>query len=65
MEGRIKILNMSKHSKNILYLMNRDQRIYENYSLQLTYDLSYEYKTNIYIGFDFINMKMNERQNES
>lgn len=62
MDQRVKIMNEHKHSKNVLYLMNRDQRFYQNYSLQLAYDLSYESKTNLFIGFDFCNMKMNERQ---
>lgn len=62
MENRVKVLNSAKHKNNVLYLMNRDQRIHQNYSVQLGFDLSYESKSNFFIGFDYINMKMNERQ---
>lgn len=62
MEDRIKILNQINHKSNVLYLMNRDQRIYENHSVNLGYNLSYESKANFFIGLDFSNLKMNERQ---
>lgn len=64
MENRIKILNQQAHKSNVLYLMNRDQRIYQNHSVQLGYNLSYQTKSRFFIGFDFPNVRMNERQKD-
>ena len=44
--------------------MSRDQRLHDNYCVQLGYDLSYENYRSLYIGIDFFEIKANERQKE-
>ncbi len=64
MEGRVEIINESKGGKNVLYLMSRDLRIFNNHAVNLCYELSFATKTQFFIGFDPSSLKMNERQNQ-
>lgn len=60
---RIRILNNIKPTKsNVLYLMSRDIRIFDNHCVELAYDLSYKNKKQLFIGIELNKLKMNERQ---
>lgn len=60
--SRIDKLNNIQPNKNVLYIMRRDQRIYENHSIELAYNLSYQLKSQFFIGIEFAKLKMNEIQ---
>jgi len=62
MEGRVEKKNDYLNKQNVLYIMRRDQRIHENYAVQLGYELSYEYGSQLYFGVEFFTLKMNARQ---
>lgn len=53
--------NFSEHS-SVLYLMARDQRIHENHSIILSYDLSYKNESQLFLGIELDNIRMNNRQ---
>ncbi|EOB15534.1 deoxyribodipyrimidine photo-lyase [Nosema bombycis CQ1] len=62
MEQRLKILNGNPKTGPTLYVMRRDQRIYENYAIEYGYSLSYEKKSEFIIGIDFSTIIVNEFQ---
>ena len=59
---RVEKKNEYMNKQNVLYMMRRDQRIHENYAVQLGYELSYEYGSQLYFGVEFFSLKMNARQ---
>ena len=59
---RITHLRKKCHNKNILYLMRRDQRLHQNYAVMLGYQLSYNTKSQLYIGVEFDKLTLNNRQ---
>lgn len=62
MEDRIKQIVKSEAKGNILYLMKRDQRIFENHCITFAYSLSNDYESQFYIGIELDKIKMNIRQ---
>ncbi|OLY83141.1 Deoxyribodipyrimidine photo-lyase [Smittium mucronatum] len=62
MEGRITRLTSYFHKKNVMYLMSRDQRLYENYSVAFAYWKSYETSSSLFIAIDPSSIKANTRQ---
>ena len=59
---KVCILNGISHSKNFLYLMRRDQRIFWNYAVIFGYQLSYKSESQLYIGIEFDKLTLNKRQ---
>ncbi|KAM0685556.1 hypothetical protein COBT_003232, partial [Conglomerata obtusa] len=62
MEGRTELRINKEHTKNVLYLMQRDPRLQNNYSMQLAYNLSYSSKSALFIGCNIQKIKKNTRQ---
>lgn len=62
MDARIEKINSFTHTKNVLYLSQRDLRACDNYSLFLAYQLSIETNTFLYAGTDFKIIKKNKLQ---
>jgi hypothetical protein len=56
---RTQELHTHPHTKNVLYLMARDQRIHENYCMALAYHLSYKAESQLYLGIELKHVKMN------
>lgn len=63
MEERVQKITNYDHSKNVLYLMQRDHRIQDNYSLLLSQNLANQSKTGLYIGTNLSKIKKNDLQN--
>lgn len=61
-DSRIERLNSCEPKKNVLYVMSRDQRIYQNHSIELSYRISYKLKSQFFIGIEFAKLKMNKIQ---
>ncbi|XP_028966480.1 deoxyribodipyrimidine photo-lyase [Galendromus occidentalis] len=61
-DERVTAVNHFEHEKNILYLMRRDKRIFDNHCVELGFKLSYKSKTKFYTGVEFSKLKINERQ---
>ena len=62
MEKRISAVNDVVHRNNVLYLIWRDQRIHDNYCVELGYKLSYQSESSFYVAADTKRMKMNSLQ---
>ncbi|KAF9763500.1 Deoxyribodipyrimidine photo-lyase [Nosema granulosis] len=61
MDDRIFILGEPKDG-NTLYVMRRDQRVWENYCIEYGYKISYIYKKEFILGVDLDSLKANEYQ---
>ncbi|KAG0437259.1 Deoxyribodipyrimidine photo-lyase [Dictyocoela muelleri] len=61
MERIEKIVNIADKD-NVLYITHRDQRIYDNYSVELGYKISYSLKSQFIIGFVPNSFYYNNRQ---
>ncbi|KAL6121846.1 Deoxyribodipyrimidine photo-lyase [Nucleospora cyclopteri] len=59
---RTEELTKYPNSKNVLYITARDQRIFDNYCVNLGFELSEQNKSQFYMGCELNNLKMNERQ---
>ncbi|XP_003742363.1 deoxyribodipyrimidine photo-lyase-like [Galendromus occidentalis] len=62
MDQRVTKLNDFVYKSNVLYLMRRDKRVYDNHCVELGYKLSYASKGRFYIGIEFEKLKLNSRQ---
>ncbi|EJW01974.1 deoxyribodipyrimidine photolyase [Edhazardia aedis USNM 41457] len=62
MENRVENLCRFKHKKNVLYIMQRDHRIYDNHSLIFAYNMSVMHKSQFYIGIELTKIKRNKLQ---
>lgn len=62
MESRLEILSGQPKDGNTLYIMRRDQRIFQNYCVEYGYSLSNNFKKEFLIGLDFDTFKANEHQ---
>lgn len=61
---RVERINNIDISKNVLYIMRRDQRIHQNHSVELAYTLSYELKSQLFIGLELEKLKINVKQRQ-
>lgn len=63
MPGRVQVLkNDTNHTKNVLYLIQRDQRVFDNHCVFLGYELTQKLHTKFYMGVKFEYLKLNCRQ---
>ncbi|KAM0674397.1 hypothetical protein GVAV_002010 [Gurleya vavrai] len=62
MDKRVENIIKKDHSKNVLYLMQRDHRIQNNYSSLLANNLSLKSQTQFFIGCNPSKIKKNENQ---
>ncbi|TBU05018.1 hypothetical protein CWI36_0685p0050 [Hamiltosporidium magnivora] len=62
MENRIIEMIENKNTKNILYLMQRDKRIHDNYSVLYSMELGNALSSEYFIGTILDEIKLNERQ---
>lgn len=62
MDKRVEQANNHNHTQNVLYLVQRDFRTIDNYSLHLAYQLSNQSKTCLYTGTDYKRIKQNDLQ---
>lgn len=59
-----RVIKYSKyhHKNNVLYLMRRDKRIYDNYCIEWAYRMSDRTRGRLYIAIELAKLKLNERQ---
>lgn len=62
MDGRVETICEHKHKKNVLYLMQRDHRIQNNYSMVLAYNLAKQSNTYLFLGCNIEKIKKNDSQ---
>lgn len=62
MENRVEELTSFHPFGNVLYIIARDQRLHENHSVTLSYDLSYQLKSKLFLGIEIDKIKMNQIQ---
>lgn len=62
MENRVDELTKFPPSGNVLYIISRDQRLHENHSILLSYSLSNQLKSQLFLGIEIDKIKMNQLQ---